>query len=134
MKPRERVLKAFRKMDGMPDRVPVQFDLCKNLLEHFGKKLGIPVNYTDNLYEDVTYRISANEIRTAMGSDVVITGAANPSDFKPVIQADAEDPTSITLSGHSNNINHPTTALYEQMAQSWFVKLEPVLESITVTP
>jgi uroporphyrinogen decarboxylase len=88
MTPRERVLKAFHKMDGMPDRVPIQFDLCKSHLEHFGKKLGIPVNYTENLYEDVTYRISANEIRTAMGSDVVITGAANPSSFKPDIQAD----------------------------------------------
>ena len=55
-------------------------------------------------------------------------------DFYSLFLTDAEDPTSITLSGHSNNINHPTTALYEQMAQSWFVKLEPVLESITVTP
>ena len=81
MKPRERVLKAFRKMDGNPDRVPIQFDLCRSLLEHFGEKLGIPVNYTDNLYEDVTYRISGNEIRTAMGSDVVITGPGTADDF-----------------------------------------------------
>jgi len=55
-------------------------------------------------------------------------------DFYSLFLTDAQDPTSITLSGHSNDINHPTTALYEQMAQSWFVKLEPVLESITVTP
>jgi lysophospholipase L1-like esterase len=55
-------------------------------------------------------------------------------DFYSLFLTDAEDPTSITLSGHSNKINHPTTTLYEQMAQSWFVKLEPVLESITVTP
>ena len=33
MKPRERVLKAFRKMDGYPDRVPVQFELCRKLLD-----------------------------------------------------------------------------------------------------
>lgn len=88
MKPRERVLKAFRKLDGYPDRVPVQFELCRQLLEHFGKKLNIPVRYTDNLYEDVTYRISGNEIRTAMGCDVVVTGAAVSAGFTPQRNAD----------------------------------------------
>lgn len=68
-------------MKGLPDRVPVQFDLCRQLCDHFGKKLDIPVKYTENLYEDVTYRISANELRTAMGSDVVITGASVSDDF-----------------------------------------------------
>lgn len=29
MNSRERVLKAFRKLDGFSDRVPVQFDLCR---------------------------------------------------------------------------------------------------------
>lgn len=82
MKSRERVLKAFRKLDGYPDRVPIQFELCRQLLEHFGKKLSIPVNYTHNLYEDVTYRISGNEIRTAMGCDVVVTGASIADGFK----------------------------------------------------
>ena len=82
MNSRERVLKAFRKLEGYPDRVPVQFDLCKKHLEYFGKKLGIPVNYTNSLYEDVTYRISGNEIRTAMGSDVVITGASVSDDYQ----------------------------------------------------
>jgi len=81
MKPRDRVLRAFRKRDGMPDRVPVQFELCRSLLDHFGEKLGIPVRYTDNLYEDVTYRISGNEVRTAMGCDVVVTGAGTADDF-----------------------------------------------------
>lgn len=41
---------------------------------------------------------------------------------------DAEDPTSITPSGHSNKINHPSPALYAQMAQAWFDGLESVLE------
>ena len=82
MKPRERVLKAFRKMSGNPDRVPVQFEMCRQLLDHFGEKLGIPVKYTNNLYEDVTYRISGNEVRTAMGCDVVVTGAGTADDFK----------------------------------------------------
>ncbi len=75
MKPRERVLRAFRRMEGLPDRVPVQFELCASLLDHFSQKLGIPARYTHNLYEDVTYRISGNELRTAMGCDVVVTGA-----------------------------------------------------------
>jgi len=84
MNSRERVLKAFKRLPGLPDRVPVQFDLCRQLADHFGKEMGIPVNYTDNLYEDVTYRISANELRVAMGSDVVITGASVSDDYKIV--------------------------------------------------
>ena len=88
MNSRERVLKAFKLLKGLPDRVPIQFDLCRNLSDHFGKEYNIPVNYTENLYEDVTYRISANELRIAMGSDVVITGASVSDDYK--IEKDAD--------------------------------------------
>ena len=84
MNSRERVLKAFKILPGKPDRVPVQFEMCRQLYDYFGKELDIPVNYTENLYEDVTYRISANELRLAMGSDVVITGASVYDDFKIV--------------------------------------------------
>jgi uroporphyrinogen decarboxylase len=45
-------------------------------------------HYTDNLYEDVTYRISANELRIAMGSDVVVTGASVSDDFQIEKKAD----------------------------------------------
>jgi len=82
MNSRERVLKAFKRMAGKPDRIPIQFDLCRTLADHFGKELNIPVNYTENPYEDVTYRISANELRIAMGSDVVITGASVSDNYK----------------------------------------------------
>ena len=75
MNSRERVLRAFKRAEGLPDRIPIQFDLCASLADHFGKMMNIPVHYTENPYEDVTYRISANELRIAMGSDVVITGA-----------------------------------------------------------
>jgi uroporphyrinogen decarboxylase len=88
MNSRERVLRAFKLIKGMPDRVPVQFDLCRQLLDYFGKEMNIPVCYTDNLYEDVTYRISANELRTAMGSDVVIAGASVSDDYKIVKDKD----------------------------------------------
>ncbi len=88
MKSRERVLKAFRRMPGLPDRVPIQFDLCRTLLDHFGSALDLPVNYTNNLYEDVTYRISGNEVRLAMGSDVVVTGASTADDY--VVAPDAD--------------------------------------------
>ena len=64
MNSRERVFKALKKIDGMPDRVPVQFDLCRQHTEWFGKKLGIKPDYALSYYEDLTYRISANEIRT----------------------------------------------------------------------
>ena len=78
MNSRERVFKALKKMDGMPDRVPVQFDLCRQHTEWFGKKLGIEPDYALSYYEDLTYRISANEIRTRMGSDAVVVGGTVP--------------------------------------------------------
>ena len=64
MNARERVLITFGKLPGKADRVPVQFEMCRQLTDHFGKELDIPAHYTENLYEDVTYRISANELRT----------------------------------------------------------------------
>ncbi|MEI7830788.1 MAG: uroporphyrinogen decarboxylase family protein [Prolixibacteraceae bacterium] len=88
MNSRERVLKAFKRLPGLPDRVPIQFDLCRQLSDYFGKEFGIKVNYTENLYEDVTYRISANELRVSMGSDVVVTGAAVSDDYKIVQGSD----------------------------------------------
>lgn len=84
MNSRERVLKAFKRLPGLPDRVPVQFDLYRQLADHFGKEMGIPVTYTENPYEDVTYRISANEIRLVMGSDLVITGASVSDHYKNI--------------------------------------------------
>lgn len=83
MSPRERVLRAFKRAPGLPDRVPLQFEFCDQLYAHFSRKLGIPMRYTRNIFEDVTYRISGNEIRTAMGCDVVVTGAAEHSGFAP---------------------------------------------------
>ena len=82
MKPRDRILRAFRITEGLPDRVPIQFDLSRKHLEYFAKKLNLPMEITDNPYEDVTWRISGNNVRTALGSDVVITGASVSDDFK----------------------------------------------------
>jgi uroporphyrinogen decarboxylase len=76
MNSKERVLKAFRKMEGNPDRVPLQFDLCRQLTEAFGEKLRIVPDYSLSYYEDLTYRISANAIRTVMGSDVIVVGGS----------------------------------------------------------
>jgi uroporphyrinogen decarboxylase len=83
MNSKERVLKAFRKSNGLPDRVPVQFDLCRQLTESFGKKFKIVPDYSLSYYEDLTYRISANEIRTAMGSDVVVVGGTVAKGYRP---------------------------------------------------
>jgi uroporphyrinogen decarboxylase len=85
MNSKERVLSSFRKKDGNPDRIPVQFDLCRQLTETFGRKLGIEPDYALSYYEDLTYRISANEIRTKMGSDVVVIGGTVPHGYKPEI-------------------------------------------------
>lgn len=88
MTPRERVMRTFRLEDGLPDRVPVQFDLSKNHLEYFSKKLELPLDITNNLFEDVTWRISGNNVRTALGSDVVVTGASVSDGYR--IEPDAD--------------------------------------------
>jgi uroporphyrinogen decarboxylase len=77
---KERVLKALRR-DGTPDRVPLQFDLCRPLLESFSKKYGIPVHYSPSYYKDLMYRTSANELRIAMGCDCVIVGGGLPAGY-----------------------------------------------------
>ena len=83
MNSRERVFAAFGR--GTPDRVPFQFDLCKSLIEHFSKKYGIAPDYTLSYYEDLSYRISANELRTKMGSDCIVVGGETAKDFTPQV-------------------------------------------------
>jgi uroporphyrinogen decarboxylase len=83
MNSRERVLRAFKKSEGLPDRVPIQFDLCRSLTEAFGKALGIVPEYALSYYEDLTYRISANEIRTRLGSDCIVVGGTVAAGFVP---------------------------------------------------
>ena len=51
----ERVLRTFGRIPGKADRVPIQFEMCQQLTDHFSKELGIPAHYTENLYEDVTF-------------------------------------------------------------------------------
>jgi uroporphyrinogen decarboxylase len=82
MNSRERVLRALRR-DGLPDRVPLQFDLSRPLLEAFSRKLDIPIGWQPNYYEDLKYRTSGNEIRVAMGSDCVLVGGGVPAGFEP---------------------------------------------------
>ena len=81
MNSKERVLTALRRKI-LPDRVPLQFDLSRVLLDKFGQKYGIPVHYTTAYYEDVTYRLSGNELRVAMGSDCVVVGAGLPRGYR----------------------------------------------------
>jgi uroporphyrinogen decarboxylase len=80
MNSKDRVLTALRRT-GLPDRVPLQFDLCRPLLEGFSQKYGIPVHYSPSYYEDVMYRLSGNELRIAMGSDCVVVGAGLPAGY-----------------------------------------------------
>ena len=87
MNSKQRVLTALTRQ-GTPDRVPIQFDLCRSLTDAFCQKFGIPAHYTSSYYEDVTYRISANELRIAMGSDCVVVGASLPKGYSPSIDKD----------------------------------------------
>ncbi len=83
MNSKERVLHALKR-DVLPDRVPLQFDLSRSLTDYFSQKYHIPAHYTPSYYEDVTYRISANELRVAMGSDCVVVGASLPRGYVPL--------------------------------------------------
>ncbi len=78
----ERVLHAMRR-DSLPDRVPLQFDLSRPLLEAFSERLDIPIGWQPNYYEDLKYRTSGNEIRVAMGSDCVMVGGGVPAGYEP---------------------------------------------------
>jgi len=80
MTSKERVRRALKR-DGMPDRIPLQFDLCKLLIEEFSKKYNIPIEFSPSYYEDLTYRISANKLRTSMGSDCVVVGGTIAEDY-----------------------------------------------------
>jgi uroporphyrinogen decarboxylase len=84
---KERVTRALKRT-GLPDRVPIQFDLSRPLLEAFSAKHGIPLQYSASYYEDLKYRISANDLRTAMGSDCVVVGGGLARIFK--LYQDAE--------------------------------------------
>lgn len=88
MNSKERVLRAFKRKQGLPDRVPVQFDLCRQLTEELGKEMGIVPDYALSYYEDLTYRISANEIRTRLGSDVVVVGGTVAKGYVPAVVKD----------------------------------------------
>ena len=88
MNPRERVLRAIKVKDGLPDRVPIQFDLCRQHVEYFSNKYGMDVDITESIFEDVTWRISANALRVKMGSDLVIVGASPASNWKKEVEKD----------------------------------------------
>ncbi len=87
MTSKERVLAAFGKLPGgvKPDRVPFQFDLCKKLTDELSGRLGIAQDYTWSYYEDLSYRISANELRTKLGSDCVVVGGQVADGFVPQV-------------------------------------------------
>lgn len=75
-------VRAALKRDRLPDRVPLQFDLSRALLEKFSLQYGIPVRYTRSyLVEDLDYRLSGNELRVAMGSDCVVVGGGLPAGY-----------------------------------------------------
>ena len=110
MTSRERVLHAFRRRPGRPDRPPLQFDLCRTLTEAFGKKLGIAPTYALSYYEDLTYRISANAIRTAMGSDCVVVGGTVRSGYAP-------EQVSANVTRNEFGMHMQPTALYVEVVK-----------------
>ena len=83
MNSRERVMRALRR-DGLPDRVPLQFDLCRPLLEAFGAKLRHP----GRLHAHPTTRTSSTAPRaTSSGSrwaaTACVVGGGLPAGYEP---------------------------------------------------
>jgi uroporphyrinogen decarboxylase len=87
MNSRERVRLALTRQ-GLPDRAPVQFDLSRALANQFAAKYGMEPSFTTSYYEDVTYRLSNNDLRVAMGSDCVIVGASLPAGYEHPMDGD----------------------------------------------
>jgi uroporphyrinogen decarboxylase len=83
----ERVKRTLRR-DGLPDRVPLEFDLSRPLLDAFSQKLDMPIDWQPHYYEDLKYRTSGNDLRVAMGSDCVLVGGGVPADWKTEEAAD----------------------------------------------
>jgi uroporphyrinogen decarboxylase len=110
MNSKDRVRHAFGKLAGMPDRPPLQFDLCRSLTDAFGKILGIEPDYSYSYYEDLTYRISANAIRTAMGSDCVVVGGTVRSGFVPT-------PVRSNVTSNEFGMHMSPTALYVEVVK-----------------
>jgi uroporphyrinogen decarboxylase len=75
---------------GRWDRVPLQFDLCRSLLDDFGTRLDIPMHDTTAWPEDVTYRLSANDLRVAIGNDCAIVGAGLPRGYEHPVRVDED--------------------------------------------
>lgn len=121
MNSKERVFRALRKKVGNPDRVPIQFDLCRQHIEAFGKKLGVEPEFALSYYEDLTYRISANEIRIKMGSDVVVVGGTVPSGYKPV-------PVSGDVTMNEFGMHMKPTALYVEVVKCPLEKVSTACE------
>ena len=67
MAPKERVLRAFKKIDGLPDRAPLQFDLCKQHIEHFAKELHLKPEYALGLLRSAKY-VAVNIGKLCFGS------------------------------------------------------------------
>jgi len=84
---RERVIRALRRRTS-PDRPPLQFDLSRQQIERFSELYGLEPEFTAAYYEDLTYRISANELRTKMGSDCVVVGTEPAAGYAPVKGSD----------------------------------------------
>jgi uroporphyrinogen decarboxylase len=87
MNSRQRVIAALTRRE-LPDRVPLQFDLSRVLADRLCQKYGIAPHYTTAYYEDVTYRLSNNDLRVAMGSDCVVVGAGLPRNYAHPVDKD----------------------------------------------
>jgi len=90
----------------------------------------ITAGYTDNPDQELW------DYNLFIRDDLVPTYAAHgygvsTADLYSLFLTDAEDPASITPSGHSNKINHPSPDLYTRIAQTWFDGMKLALEKRT---
>jgi uroporphyrinogen decarboxylase len=119
MTSKERVQRAFGEKQGLPDRVPIQFDLCRPLIDHFAAELDMDPEYALSYYEDLTYRISANGIRTTLGSDVVVVGGTVPTGYEA-------KPVEGNITENEFGMHMKPTELYVEVVKAPLEELESV--------
>ena len=83
-------------------------------------------DYNDRNIDDIipynTYiRDTLVPTRAAQGYNI------STVDMYSLFLSNPADLTSVMTGLHSNNINHPTNPVYDQMAQVWFEELERII-------
>jgi hypothetical protein len=109
-------------INGISTNSPEQLDALVNTIVTFAPETRLIVaqitprsTFIQDLWDYNVY-IRDTLVPTYAGNGYKVSAV----DLYSLFLTNSVDPTSIGPDQHSNNINHPTAALYEEMAQAWF--------------